>query len=83
MAVVLSVFVAGVGHGSGAGNRGCAMVESDMVEGIVLLMLTGKKGSKAGPFVRWGRDGLYNRDAVRPGQGWPGGGLDCRRRVPG
>lgn len=24
------------------------MVESDMAEGIVLLMLTGKKGSKAG-----------------------------------
>ncbi len=47
MGVVLSVLVAGVGQGSRAGNKGCATVVSDRVNGIVLLMLTGKKVSKA------------------------------------
>jgi hypothetical protein len=43
VAVVLSVLVAGVGQGSGAGNKGCAMVVSDRANGSVLLMLTGQE----------------------------------------
>ncbi len=49
LAAVLSVLVAWVGQGSGAGNDGCTMVASDKrADRIVLLILTGKKRSNAG-----------------------------------